>query len=173
VRTRQLALSTAHQLGGLPLALDQAGAYIKATGCSLSIYQELYKQRLVQLLTERRGADHPESVATTWNISFSKVEQNHPAAADLLRLLAFLAPDGIPEMIFIEGGEELGPVLAPVVADTYLLNEAIESLGAYSLVDRDPYTRDFAVHRLVQAVLRDYLLRLNCSGSGEQSMLCS
>src|SRR5206468_2892810 len=53
--------------------------------------------------------------------------------------------------------EELGPILAPVVADPFLLNEAIESLRAYSLIARDPQARTLSVHRLVQAVLRDHL----------------
>jgi hypothetical protein len=47
--------------------------------------------------------------------------------------------------------EELGPVLAPVVADAYLLNAAIEGLRAYSLIARDPHAQTLAVHRLVQA----------------------
>src|SRR5258708_39675576 len=66
---RQLAFSIAHELGGLPLALDQAGAYLKVTGCSLATYQRIYQQRRAQLLNEHRNADHPESVATTWNLS--------------------------------------------------------------------------------------------------------
>ena len=81
----------------------------------------------------------------------------NPASADLLRLCAFLAPDAIPETIFTKGAQELGPILAPVAADAYLLNQAIESLRAYSLVARDPEARTLTVHRLVQAVLRDTL----------------
>jgi hypothetical protein len=92
-RTRAQAIT--HELGGLPLALDQAGAYIEETGCSLADYQ----QHRAELLKERRGQvpDHPESVATTWSLAFQRVEQAQPAAADLLRLCAFLAPEAIPE----------------------------------------------------------------------------
>jgi tetratricopeptide (TPR) repeat protein len=153
--TRQLALDIAHELGGLPLALDQAGAYLKATGSSLTTYQQIYQQRRGQLLKERRGADHPEPVATTWNISFRNVEQQNPAAADLLRLCAFLAPDAIPEVILTKGAEALGLALAPLAAEAYKLNEAIEALCAYSLITRDPHKQILTVHRLVQAVLRD------------------
>jgi tetratricopeptide (TPR) repeat protein len=35
----------------------------------------------------------------TWALSFQKVEQANPAAADLLRLCSFLAADSIPEAI--------------------------------------------------------------------------
>src|SRR6185437_8729784 len=106
--------------------------------CSLTTYQQLYQQQSAQLLKERRGAhaDHPEPIATTWNISIRKVKQQNPAAADLLCLCAFLAPDAIPEEIPTRGAKELGPTLAPVVANAYLFNKAIEALRAYSLVDR-------------------------------------
>lgn len=91
-QARQLAMEISHELGGLPLALDQAGAYLKATGCSLAIYQQIYRQHCAQLLKERRSADHPEPVATTWNLSFENVERQNPAAADLLRLCASWPP---------------------------------------------------------------------------------
>jgi hypothetical protein len=41
-------------LDGLPLALDQAGAYIEETGCGLSGYLELYRSHAPELL-RRRG----------------------------------------------------------------------------------------------------------------------
>lgn len=156
---RQLALAIAHELGGLPLALDQAGAYLKVTGSSLAAYQHLYQQHRAQMLAQRRGANHPEPVATTWNISFRNVEQHNPAAADLLRLCAFLAPDAIPEEILTKGAKVLGPVLAPLATDDYLLNEAIESLRAYSLITRNSHTQTLTIHRLVQEVLKDAMER--------------
>jgi tetratricopeptide (TPR) repeat protein len=149
-------------LGGLPLALDQAGAYIEETGCSLADYQHRYEQHRADLLAERRGMidDHPQPVATTWSLSFDLVKEANPAAADLLCLCAFLAPDAIPEAIITEGAPHLGTLLAPVGADPYLLDQAIEALRAYSLLHRD--TRSGAenmlsMHRLVQAVLKDQM----------------
>ena len=156
-RCNLLALAIAHELGGLPLALDQAGAYLKATRCTLATYQQLYQQRRTQLLTERRGKEHPEPVATTWNLSFQQVEQLNPAAAELLRLCAFLAPEAIPEEIITKGGQALSTLLVPLASDAYLLNQAIERLSAYSLMTRDPRTQMLTVHRLVQVVLRDSL----------------
>src|SRR5205085_1347620 len=100
-------------LGGLPLGLDQAGAYIEETGQGLSGYLELYQKEQRELL-KRRGkqiASHPEPVSATWSLSFAKVEQANPAAADLLRLCAFLYPDTIPEGIFSEKIADLSPGL--------------------------------------------------------------
>src|SRR5450755_1249077 len=160
---RSLARAICEEVGGLPLALDQAGAYIEETECSLAEYQRLYQHRRANLLAERRGQlvnDHPLPVATTWSLSFAQVEQNNPAAADLLRLCAFLAPDAIPEEIVTQGAEHLGPQLAPVGTDSYLLNQSIEALRAYSLLRRETSSGtapSLSVHRLVQAVLKDQM----------------
>src|SRR5713101_5117270 len=156
-RERALALQLTQDLGGLPLALDQAGAYLEATGMSLEQYRQVYELHRQTILHERRARvpDHPEPTATTWSLSFQRVEQRNPAAADLLRLCAFLAPDAIPEEIITQGAPDLGPLLEPTVADPFLFGQAIEALRAYSLLNRDPRTQTLSVHRLVQTVLRD------------------
>ncbi|MGH7141541.1 MAG: tetratricopeptide repeat protein, partial [Minisyncoccia bacterium] len=83
------------------------------------------------------------------------MEQRNRAAAELLRLCAFLAPDAIPEELLTKGAHELGNALAPVVNDAYLLDQAFADLRAYSLLVRDPRSRTLTVHRLVQAVVRN------------------
>jgi hypothetical protein len=144
------------QLDGLPLALDQAGAYIEETGCGLLGYLDLYRNHALDLLRLRGvlTSDHPDPVATTWALSFEKIEQASPAAAELLRFCAFLHPDGILEKVFSKGAPELGPVLGPVGSDAFALNNAISEILKYSLLRRDPNARTLEVHRLVQAVLK-------------------
>ncbi len=156
---QELALQISQELGGLPLALDQAGAYLEETGTDLASYWHIYQQHRADLLQQRRGlvADHPAPVATTWSLSFQRVEAKNPAAADLLRLCAYLAPDTIAEEILTMGAPFLGPILQPVAADAFLLSQAIEVLRAYSLVRRDPQGKTLSIHRLVQAVLQDQL----------------
>jgi tetratricopeptide (TPR) repeat protein len=154
---RECALQITQELGRLPLALDQAGAYLEATGYGLSEYQQIYQHHRAELLKERRGLvpDHPEPVATTWSLSFVRVEQKSPAAAELLRLCAFLSPDAIAKEIFLLGVPYLGPLLEPVAADAFLLGQAIEALRAYSLVGHDPVAKSLSLHRLVQTVLKE------------------
>jgi tetratricopeptide (TPR) repeat protein len=156
---QRLARALTQELGGLPLALDQAGAYLGATGMSLDEYQRIYQIHRHTLLNERRSLveDHPAPVATTWSLSFERVEEKNPAAADLLRLCAYLAPDAIPETILTRGAKHLGDQLAPVAADAFPFAQAIEALRAYSLLTRDPRTKTLSVHRLVQAVTQDSL----------------
>jgi tetratricopeptide (TPR) repeat protein len=154
-QTRAKHISLA--MDGLPLALDQTGAYIEETACGLAGYLDLYKQRGAELLARRGGliGDHPEPVATTWSLSFEKVEQKSLTAANLLRLCAFLAPDAIPEDIISQGVAEPGPDYEPVAMDAFELNAAIEALQAFSLVKRNTEMHTLSIHRLVQAVIRD------------------
>jgi tetratricopeptide (TPR) repeat protein/DNA-binding XRE family transcriptional regulator len=143
-------------LGGLPLALDQASAYIEETGCSLVDYTVRYQQQYGRLLNRRGigGGEHPSSVTATFVLASEQVEREHRAAADLLRVCAFLHAEAIPEELFGEGGEHLGPELASLAVDSAQFDEAIAVLRRYSLVQRQGQTRTLSLHRLVQAVLR-------------------
>ena len=154
-----VALKLTEEFEGLPLALDQAGAYIEETQCGLADYERQYQTRRGELLAHRGMGmdDHPAPVTATWSISFAKVESRNPAAADLLRLCAFLAPEAIPEKLLTEGAKELGEVLAPIATKAYQFQQAIDVLHNYSLIKRDSRTSTLTVHRLVQAVLRNSL----------------
>ena len=156
---QQVAEQLVAELGGLPLALDQAGAYIEETKCSLLEYLGFYRTQRMVLLKKRGGRvnDYPKPVATTWSLSFAKVEQKNPAAADLLRFCAYLATDGIPEALITAGSDHLGSLLQPVVLDPLAFNDAIGALGAYSLLRRDATDKTLSMHRLVQAVVQDAL----------------
>src|SRR6266852_4744591 len=93
-------------LDHFPLALDQAGAYLEETGCSFADYLYLYQTHRQKMLARRgnQATKYPDSVATTWLLSFQKVHQANPAAAELLHLCSFLAPDRIPEELLRDGG---------------------------------------------------------------------
>lgn len=144
-------------MGGLPLALDQAGAYIEETGCSLVDYVQRYEEHRAYLLSRRGtpGGHHPNSVATTFKLSMQQVEQEHRAAADLLRVCAFLQAEAIPEELFVAGSAHLGPELEALVTDSAQLDQAIAVLRRLSLVQRQAETHTLSMHRLVQAVLQD------------------
>jgi len=156
---RATAEAIARELDGLPLALDQAGAYIEETQCSLTSYLNQYRKRQTALLKRRGGTgkQHPEPIATTWSLSFEQVEKSSAVAADLLRFLSFLAPEAIPEQLIIKGASKLNPNLQPLADDESLLNEAIAALARYSLVKRKREDSTLTVHRLVQTVVKNSL----------------
>lgn len=152
----QQATAIFHLLGGLPLALDQAGAYIEETHESLSNYISLYQQQRKDLLERRGGicSDHLP-VATTWALAFQTIEQSNPAAIELMRLCAFLAPDAIPEEMIFEGDEYLSPLLQSITVDRSLWNNTLVDLLKYSLIQRNQATMSLSIHRLLQAVIKD------------------
>jgi hypothetical protein len=90
-------------------------------------------------------------------LHFDAVASVSRAAADLLRLCAFLHPDAIPEEIFAKGATELGPNLSVIAADPLKLNEAFAEILKYSLLRRDADAKTLGIHRLVQAVIQDGL----------------
>ena len=98
--------------------------------------------------------DYPDTVATTWELSFQKVKEESPAAADLLNLCAFLAPDDIPQELFVQGAEHLPEPLAAAVR-LLGLDDALAILRPYTLMEVS--SDALAMHRLVQAVVRDRL----------------
>ncbi|GHO64345.1 tetratricopeptide repeat protein [Ktedonobacter sp. SOSP1-52] len=153
------AATLAAELALFPLALDQAGAYIEETSCSLADYFQLYQAHRHTLLSRRgRQATHyPESVATTWSLSFKYLEATNPAAAELLRSCAFLSPDAIPEEVLTEGAFHWPPALQAAVADRLSFNQMLEALLAFSLVKRFAEDRFLSIHRLVQVVQRERL----------------
>ena len=145
------------RLDHFPLALDQAGAYLEETGCSFTDYLEIYQNHRNALLAQRgeQAVNYPASVATTWSLSFQKVQQANPAAAELLHLCAFLAPDRIPEELIKDGAAHWPSLLKQAATDRFEFNQMIEELLKFSLVKRLVGDRALSIHRLVQAVQMD------------------
>ena len=158
---RRAAEWLARELGGLPLALEQAAAYIKANGVTFQRYLESFRNGGLGRLEARRPAlgSYPKSVVTTWAANFAAVQKESPAAADVLRLTAFLAPDAIPFELMSRGASEIGPVVADflggAVDDPLRISDLIQPLGRFSLIRIRGEDESYGIHRLVQAVVRD------------------
>lgn len=152
---QRVARKLAHLMGGLPLALDQAGAYIEEMTCDLEGYLQRYQTHQVQMLM-RRGTsfEYPESVTTTWSLAFERLQQSHPQALRLLQLCAFLHPDSIPEEIFLASAP---PLVQPLATDLPSLDELVNVACMFSLVRRHSKTNTLSMHRLVQSVLKERL----------------
>ncbi len=151
----------AEALGHLPLALEQAAAYIEEAGRSLAGYLELFRQHKLRLFeTDSKASQEEATVTTTWEISFQQVRKDSSSAADLLHLCAFLGPDDIPLDMIVAGAERLPKGLRATVSDPLDLDKAIKALRSYSLLEvggEKPQERGLSIHRLVQAVTRERL----------------
>ncbi len=149
------AASIVTELGCLPLALEQAGAYMVETGESLTRYHALLRERPTELLAQGAPTDYPSRVVSTLTISIQRVRQASQSAADLLSLCAFLAPDDIPIWL-LAGVSRLDSRLAVVAGDPLKLNMAISVLRDFSMLGR--HNDSLNVHRLVQTVIREEVL---------------
>jgi len=149
------ALEIAQFMDGLPLALDQAGAYVEETRCSLADYLNLCQEHQIELL-KRRGAFsayYPESVATTLLLCIDKVLLRNPMAANILYFCTFLYFNAIPEELLIKSAVYVCPLLAPLAEDPLQLGEALSNLLIYSLISKDPQKKTLSIHRLTQNIL--------------------
>ncbi len=149
------------ELGGLPLALEQAAAYMEVTGLGLTEYLGGIRQQRAALLARGEPLGYDKRVATTWSLAFGQLEQS---AVGLLRLLACCAPEAVPLALLLrprpapagQFGAEVAPVLIPLLEDPLAVTDAIAALRRYSLVT-PVGDGSVLVHRLVQAVTADQM----------------
>lgn len=137
----------ATELGHLPLALEQACAYIRKTGRTVASYRDLLRRDLRRPLSKHAPRDHGP-VASTWNISFEKVAEDR-LARDVLWLCAFLGPEDIPRSLL-----EM-PVASRCTSPEDAMSavdDAIGLLREYSLVTARGDGLD--MHRLVAEIIR-------------------
>jgi hypothetical protein len=154
------ARELAAELDGLPLALEQAAAYMLATGTTLARYLPLFRTRQADLLARGEASGHPVDTAVTLGLALSRLAGEAPPAAGLVRLLAFLAPEPVPLNLLLTDEQAAGllsPEVAvevgPVLGDPVATGDAITALRRYSLVT--PAGDSLVlVHRLVQAITR-------------------
>ncbi|MEV4888076.1 tetratricopeptide repeat protein, partial [Nonomuraea sp. NPDC055795] len=147
----QLALldELAAELGDLPLALTQAGAYIARTPrCTVAGYLRLLRRTPARMhATAPAGGDAERVVAKAWELSRARVTELDPLAGRLLNLLACYAPDHLPCVVLAGAGD-----------DEQAVNEALALLASYSLITLtthhdDPNDETVSTHRLVQCVI--------------------
>jgi hypothetical protein len=155
----------AAELGDLPLALDQAAAYLDQTGMPPEDYLGLLGTRGADLHNRGNAASYTGTIATVWSVSIEKLQVTAPAAVQLLDLCAWLAPEPIPLNLFTDHRDQLPEPLASIAADPLTFNDAVGALVDYSLARR--VGGDLIVHRLVQDVTRDRLSGQAATGAGK------
>ena len=147
----QTAGALVTELGFLPLAVEQAAAYIEEASIGIAKYAELFKKSRSKLM---KASSSKVTVATVWDISLAALKSRSSDAISLLNLLAFHPPDSFPRERLV-GAQRVPPKLGPVFTDEVALNDAVTILRQYSLVTATP--QHISVHRLVQTVVRDRL----------------
>ncbi|KAG4275167.1 hypothetical protein FPRO04_08829 [Fusarium proliferatum] len=157
------------ELQHLPLAISQAGAYMRRTDTSISQYLADLKEEQARwrVLKETEFDKHrlhgnSNSILETWSISIRRIRQENEMAYEILHILAYFDNQNIPQPLVeaaAEHGQE-GNVEGTMESDR---RKAVRRLKDFSfLVERrvdDGDERNFEMHKLVQDAAR-YGLRV-------------
>ncbi|WP_436534208.1 tetratricopeptide repeat protein [Actinoplanes sp. HUAS TT8] len=135
----------ADEVGRLPIALEQAAAYINRTLIPPEEYLTLLATHAQALLSSGR-------TATLWELSFARVQAVDPAALQLLEICAYLASAPIPLDLFTAHPDCLAEPLNSKVTDPLDFNDLLALVIDHSLASRTP--DGLLLHRLVQSALR-------------------
>ena len=150
------AAKLAELFGDLPLALEQAGAFIKATGMPVAEYIELFNSNRKDVWAveeKQRILDYNATVATTWDLSMRNIQKEVPISLDLMRFFAFLAPENIPRALLELLSNQIKDAKKNLFSNRVEVLEAINVLRRYSFIEvNGDY---FSLHRLVQLVTRE------------------
>ena len=143
-------------LDKVPLAITQASAYIAVQGSRMTVakYLQLLRhdgENQIKLRSKneadlRPDPGVPNSVIRTWQISFSLIKDQNPAAADLLSCMCMLDRQGIPEFLLCQDDDQ-----------ALDFEDAIGILVRFSFVAEEKDQKVFAIHRLVQLATRKWI----------------
>jgi hypothetical protein len=145
------AWQLAEKLDGLPLALEQAGAYIAHTRLSFSEYLKVWEEETAWVLEWRDEAamGYPASVAATLTASFDRLTAK---SLSVLRLATFLGPGAISFLAAVEFVQEAVTLLVVESGRTEdnrgSILDALAELENYSLISRQEAF--FSAHRLAK-----------------------
>ncbi|MFI1360214.1 tetratricopeptide repeat protein [Streptomyces sp. NPDC020898] len=129
------------ELGYLALAVELGAAYCAETGMGPRAYLNHLTQRpAATFAAGTAGADSDRTIAGIWRVTLKHLADT-PLVGNLLRILAWYAPDDIPRNL-LDG-----------LAEPLQLADAIGRLTAYSMIV-DNHNGTLTVHRLVQACAR-------------------
>ena len=141
------------RLGGLPLALVQAGQYMLETGISCRDFLEIYNtsSSVVQAIAPRIPHYANDSLYTTWTISYDRIKHQDTTAAKLLQLWAYLDPQDLWFGLLTRGscGLKVPDWLHDLGQQELIFKRAMRTLLDYSLIESHQDTGSYSIHRVV------------------------
>lgn len=141
------------RLGFLPLAMEQAAAYIVNNALSFLDYIELFEKYKLKLfdLESSKPLNYTHTVTITSRLSINRI--NNESSAQLLKIISFLDADSI-ELGFFTNSEKILPSpLSECIQNELQTREIIWELKRYSLIKEED--GKISIHRLLQEVMRE------------------
>jgi MinD-like ATPase involved in chromosome partitioning or flagellar assembly len=155
---REDAEKVAEALGNLPLAIEQAAAWLEQTGMRAADYIRELETQVTRILELNRPTNYPLPAVATWNMSFERLSERSPAAVGLLRLCAFFSPGPISMTLLYS--DEMVAALLPIdeaLTEKFILGRVIRDISRFALIKVDQSSNSVQIHRLVQAVIRSQM----------------
>ncbi|MFF5145109.1 FxSxx-COOH system tetratricopeptide repeat protein [Streptomyces sp. NPDC013157] len=157
--TPEEADQVADAVGDLPLAVEQAGAWLAETAMPTAEYLRRLTEETAAVMGLNQPADYPDTVAATWNVSIERLKERSPASVRLLQLCAFLAAEPIASGLLYGSDEMLAALrpFDPTLTESLLIGRLVREIGRLALAKVDQISCSIQVHRLVQAVVRSQM----------------
>lgn len=142
------------ELGLLPLAIDQAAAFIRSA--DLYTFLDIVRSNTIQFLSEnpKGNQSYLNSISATWQASLNRLST---IVSEFAEILAFLNPDEILLEILEAGGSGLSENLQNVLNNKFSLMKILTELQSLSLIKVSGRGSKCSIHRLVQSVIRESL----------------
>lgn len=148
----------AAKLGDLPLAVEQAATWLSTTAMSASNYLELLDEELPRILSDTPPPGYPHPAAETWRISQRRLRESTPAAAHLVELFAFLAPEPIStELLHSSAMVDALVKHDAQLGDRLFRSSLVREVARFGLARVDTAINAVRMHRLVQSVIKNDL----------------
>jgi tetratricopeptide (TPR) repeat protein len=144
------ALVLTDLLGGLPLAIAQAAAYLDRTRINFEEFVNRLTTHARSVFETPLNSDYPQTLESVWSLALDDLKTQNLAAGQLLEYLSFLGADEIPIATLLRLVDPPEP-LRSAVADPMRFDDIRSALLSNSLCE---VTRSgFRVHGLVQSIV--------------------
>ena len=141
----------ASAVGDLALAVAQAAGYMTGTGMPAREYVALLEDRTAEVMRAGRPATYPRPLAAVTQLALERLRAEHPAAAEVAVLCAFLAPEPVPAQWFTGAAAVLPASLARKAADPLSWHQVLASAGRSGLIRLA--NGELQMHRLTKAII--------------------
>lgn len=158
------ATKIVNELGCLPLAIEQAAAFIREGPRNICKFLGVYSKHKSDLLARRPigNWDYPRVVTTTWAVSFEQLQRLRPEANELLKLFAFLDDEITIDLLETGAASLCDCTLRTVIQTELLFQECLAALHSFSLIRGFRNMEVISIHRLVQEIIQNEVRSESC-----------
>lgn len=143
-------LELSNMLSGHALALSHMAGLIHSRAWSIYEFMELFREHPRKM----HGVSGNSSIDALWDFTFRSLNTQ---SFDILRILCFMSPDSIPQVLFEVADRNQLPESLNFCSDPFVFSDTISKLFCLALVKKNKNTRTLSLHRLVQTSFKFFM----------------